>query len=192
MLPALALRADDAGFLAGHVILEIGLGSGEHFVSLLPAHPEARLIGAEVFLNGLATLFARLLREEAKIPFRDRLRIWPDDARSLLPRLPDASLDAIFLLFPDPWPKARHAGRRIVQPAFLDEVARVLKPAGVMTVATDHPTYRIWIDATLAAQSRLGLRAREARMPGDLPRTRYEAKAFRQGRGSTWWRLGHA
>ncbi|MCC7283282.1 MAG: tRNA (guanosine(46)-N7)-methyltransferase TrmB [Acetobacteraceae bacterium] len=192
LLPALRLRPDDTTFLAGTTILEIGVGSGEHFCSLLRTRPEAKLVGAEVFLNGIAALLMRLLRDEADAPFRDRVRLWPDDARALVDRLPDACLDRLFLLFPDPWPKARHAGRRIFQTGFLAEIARVLKPDASMTVATDHPVYRDWVLETLAAQAALRVVAREDRAVTDPPRTRYEAKAFREGRFSTWWVLARA
>jgi tRNA (guanine-N7-)-methyltransferase len=189
-VPALRLRPEEAAFAcAGTTILEIGFGSGEHLCALLRAYPDARLIGSEVFLNGIAALLTRLVREEQEVPFRDRLRLWPDDARTLLPLMPDACLDRVFLLFPDPWPKARHAGRRIFQPAFLDQVARVLKPHGRMTVATDHPVYRDWVLETLPKAPALRVVAREDRAVTDPPRTRYEAKAFREGRASTWWEL---
>jgi tRNA (guanine-N7-)-methyltransferase len=188
----LRLRPDDTSFLSGTTILEIGFGSGEHFAGQLRTHPEARLIGSEVFLNGIAALLTRLVRDEAETPFRDRVRLWPDDARTLVVRLPAGSIDQLFLLFPDPWPKARHAGRRIFQPGFLAEVGRVLKPAGRMTVATDHPVYRDWVLETLPKQSALRVATREDRAVSDPPRTRYEAKAFREGRFSTWWELARA
>ena len=194
LLPALRLELGGEGdFLSGKpLILEIGFGSGEHFCSLLRTHPDARLIGSEVFLNGLAALLTRLLRDEAEAPFRDRLRLWPDDARTLVARLPDACLDQLFLLFPDPWPKARHAERRIFQPDFLAQVARVLKPEGRMTVATDHPVYRDWVLDVLPKQAELRVVSREDRAITDPPRTRYEAKAFREGRFSSWWQLARS
>jgi tRNA (guanine-N7-)-methyltransferase len=194
LLPALRLdRPDDpaAGFpRPGPLLLEIGFGSGEHFCALLRARPDANLIGSDVFLNGLASLLTRLLREEAEAPFRDRVRLWPDDARGLLARLPDASLDGVFLLFPDPWPKARHAERRLFAPAFLARMALLLKPGAVLTVATDHPIYRAWVEEVLAAAPAWRVLSREDRAVTDAPRTRFEARAFREGRASTWWALG--
>jgi tRNA (guanine-N7-)-methyltransferase len=196
LLPALRLdRPEDPAAVfprPGPLILEIGFGSGEHFLDLLRTHPDANLIGSEVFLNGIAALLTRLLRDEAEMPFRDRVRLWPDDARTLVDRLPDTCLDQLFLLFPDPWPKARHAERRIVQPAFLQQVARALKPDGRMMVATDHPIYRDWVLETLPKVPALRVAAREDRAVTDPPRTRYEAKAFREGRFSTRWELRRA
>ena len=87
-----------------------------------------------MFENGICSLLSRLVPEggEADETLPGNLRLWPDDARLLLARLPDACLDRLFLLFPDPWPKARHAKRRFVHPAMLPVVARVLKPGGDM------------------------------------------------------------
>lgn len=194
LLPALRL-ADPAapGFARpGPLLVEIGFGGGEHLSGLLRLHPDANLIGAEVFLNGLAACLRRLAAEAHEAPFHDRLRIWPDDARPLLAGLPPASVDRLFLLFPDPWPKARHAGRRMFQPAFLDQAARLLAPGGRLCVATDHPVYRDWVLEVLAAAAGWRTLGREDRAVTDAPRTRYEAKAFREGRFSTWWDLAPA
>jgi tRNA (guanine-N7-)-methyltransferase len=191
LLPALRL-ADPAapGFpREGKLIVEIGFGGGEHFCELLRTRPDANLIGSEVFLNGIATCLARLLREEAEAPFRDRVRLWPDDARTLIARLPAACVAELFLLFPDPWPKARHAERRLFAPAFLGDVVRVLAPAGRMNVATDHPIYRDWVEEVLAGFPGLRVLTREDRTITEAPRTRFEARAFREGRFSTWWVL---
>lgn len=193
LMPALRLaRPEDpaAAFARpGPLLLEIGFGSGEHFCGLLRVRPEANLIGSEVFLNGIAALLTRLAREEAEAPFRDRVRLWPDDARGLLARLPEQSLDQAFLLFPDPWPKARHAERRLFAPDFLARMAALLKPGGTLSVATDHPIYRAWVEEGLAAAPAWRVVSREDRGLEAEPRTRFEARAFREGRGSTWWVL---
>lgn len=193
LLPGLRLSdpRDAASSFArpGPLLVEIGIGSGEHFCGLLRTRPDANLVGAEVFLNGLAACLVRLAREEAEAPFRGRLRLWPDDARALLAGLPAASVDALFLLFPDPWPKARHAERRLFGPAFLAQAARLLKPGGRVSVATDHPVYREWVLEVLGASPAWRTALREDRAVTEPPRTRYEAKAFREGRFSTWWEL---
>jgi tRNA (guanine-N7-)-methyltransferase len=112
--------------------LEIGFGGGEHALAQAAAHPEVGLIACEVFENGICSLLSRLvpLGSEATAPVPGNLRLWDDDARVLLRQLPDGCLDRIFLLFPDPWPKARHAKRRFVHPAMLPELARVLRAGG--------------------------------------------------------------
>jgi len=134
--------------------LEVGFGGGEHALAQVAAFPAMGLIACEVFENGICSLLSRLVpegeEEDALLP--GNLRIWPDDARVLLTRLPAACLDRVFLLFPDPWPKARHAKRRFVHPAMLEVVARVMKPGGVWRVASDDPTYQEWVRSVMAGQ----------------------------------------
>jgi tRNA (guanine-N7-)-methyltransferase len=110
--------------------LEVGFGGGEHTLAQVAAHQQAGIIGCEVFENGLCSLLSRLVPPggETDAPLPGNLRLWADDARALLRALPDASLDRLFLLFPDPWPKARHAKRRFVHPALLPPAAT--RPAG--------------------------------------------------------------
>ena len=92
----------------------------------IAAHPEAALIASEVFDNGICSLLSRLVPEggEATAPLPVNLRLWADDARVLLRLLPDGCLDRLFLLFPDPWPKLRHAKRRFIHPAALPLLGR--------------------------------------------------------------------
>jgi tRNA (guanine-N7-)-methyltransferase len=109
------------------------------------------------------------------------------DARRLLDRLPAAALDRLFLLFPDPWPKARHAKRRFIHPAMLPVVARVLKPGATWRIATDDPTYQAWVAEVFAAQELFDLPQPAEARPADWPPTRYEAKALREGRRPLYW-----
>ena len=105
----------------------------------------------------------------------------------LLRLLPDACLDRVFLLFPDPWPKARHAKRRFVHPDNVPLVARVLRPGGEWRVASDDPTYQAWTADVLAGQTAFAVTPPvDARPPG-WPPTRYERKAALAGRGSRYW-----
>jgi tRNA (guanine-N7-)-methyltransferase len=168
--------------------LEIGFGGGEHLAEQARANPDAGLIGCEVFLNGIATLLAQV----SSLGLRN-VRVYPEDARDLLDALPDASLDRVFLLFPDPWPKRRHADRRFVQPANLDQLARLMKPGAEFRVASDDPIYIGWTLAHLirhpafrwTAQGPQDWRAR----PADWPGTRYESKALREGRRPVFLRF---
>ncbi|MCA4916543.1 MAG: tRNA (guanosine(46)-N7)-methyltransferase TrmB, partial [Phenylobacterium sp.] len=105
--------------------LEIGFGGGEHMAAQAAAHPDIVILGAEPFLNGVASA----LRHVEEMGLRN-VRIHDGDARDLMARLPDAGLDRIFVLFPDPWQKARHHKRRLVSPAFAAEAARLLRPGG--------------------------------------------------------------
>ncbi len=171
--------------------LEVGFGGGEHAAAQIAAHPEAGLIAAEVFENGVCSLLSRLVPEPADpatAPLPGNLRLSTEDARILLRALPDACLDRLFLLFPDPWPKARHARRRFVHPAALEGIARVLRPGAEWRVASDDPTYQDWVAATLAGQTWFAVVAMDAR-PADWPGTRYEAKALLAGRRPIYWRL---
>jgi tRNA (guanine-N7-)-methyltransferase len=191
-LPRLALPET---LPSGPLWLEVGFGGGEHTLAQIRKHPEARLIACEVFENGICSLLSALVPEgdEAEAPLPPNLHLWTDDARVLLRTLPDASLDRLFLLFPDPWPKARHAKRRFVHPAMLPLLARVLKPGAVWRVASDDPTYQAWVRDVMAAQTLFSAPAPATERPEGWPPTRYEAKALRAGRQPLYWsfqRLG--
>jgi tRNA (guanine-N7-)-methyltransferase len=173
----------------GSLWLEVGFGGGEHALAQVRAHPEVTLIACEVFENGICSLLSALVPEgdEALAPLPPNLHLWTDDARVLLRTLPDASLDQLFLLFPDPWPKARHAKRRFVHPAMLPLLARVLKPGGVWRVASDDPTYQAWVRDVMAAQTLFDAEDPATVRPDGWPPTRYEAKALRAGRQPLYW-----
>jgi tRNA (guanine-N7-)-methyltransferase len=171
--------------------LEVGFGSGEHALEQIAAHPEAALIACEVFETGICSLLSRLVPEgrEADAPLPSNLRLWNDDARALIRLLPDAALDALFLLFPDPWPKARHAKRRFVHPALLPEIARVLRPGAEWRIASDDPTYQRWVAGVLADQPWFTYSPPAATRPDEWPPTRYEGKALAAGRQPLYWSL---
>jgi tRNA (guanine-N7-)-methyltransferase len=194
-LPRLAFRPEHAAapmtaFGPGvrELWLEVGAGGGEHALAQAAAHPEAGMIACEVYLNGICSLLSRLVPEGAEAAAMPaNLRVWDDDARALLRALPGSSLDRLFLLFPDPWPKARHAKRRFVHPALLPTLARVLRPGGEWRVATDDPTYQAWIAEVMAAQDRFTPAPPLPARPPDWPPTRYEAKALNAGRAPQYW-----
>ncbi len=169
--------------------LEVGFGGGEHALAQAAAHPDTALIACEVFENGICSLLTRLVPEGAEASARlpGNLRLWPDDARTLLRALPDGCLDRLFLLFPDPWPKARHAKRRFVHPGMLPLLARVLKPGAEWRVASDDPTYQEWVATVIAAQDLFDAPPPALERPQDWPPTRYEAKALRAGRTPRYW-----
>ncbi len=190
------LRLDPAAPLTGlagfaSVALEIGFGGGEHALAEIAAHPETALIACEVYANGIASLLGRLVPEggEASAPLPANLRLWDNDARTVLRALPEASLARAFLLFPDPWPKARHAKRRFVHPENLSLLARVLRPGGEWRIATDDPTYQTWVGEVLAAQRHFAPSAPMAERPPNWAPTRYEAKAIAAGRRPLYWSL---
>jgi len=166
--------------------LEIGFGGGEHLAQQAQANPDALLIGCEPYVNGVARLLS--LTEDA-----DNVRVVIDDARLLLKALPTASLDRIFVLFPDPWPKARHHKRRIVNPETLTDMARLLKSGGELRLATDIMGYaRPMLFAALADGHFDWQAERPAdwqKRSEDWPGTRYEEKARKAGRKPVFFRF---
>jgi tRNA (guanine-N7-)-methyltransferase len=163
------------------VRLEIGFGGGEHLLHRATEAPAAGFIGVEPFVNGMAKLMMAV-REK---PLAN-LRVHNDDATRLLDWLPQASLDGIDLLYPDPWPKKKHWKRRFVSPLNLDRFARVLKPSGRFRFASDIDTYVNWTLLHCRAHGAFAWQAEDAadwhRPYEGWPGTRYEAKAIREGR----------
>jgi len=121
---------------ASEVWLEIGFGGGEHLAGQAERRPDVFLLGAEPFLNGVASALRHIETHGLT-----NVRLHAGDAREVMARLPAASLDRIFVLFPDPWPKSRHNKRRLVQEPFIEEAARLLRPGGVLRFATDWADY---------------------------------------------------
>lgn len=165
--------------------LEVGFGAGEHLAGQAEAHRDIGFIGAEPYVNGLAGLLTRA--RDARL---ENLRLWPKDVRLLLPAFPKHSVARVFVLFPDPWPKARHHKRRLIAGPFLDELARVMTPGAELRLATDDPDYAAWMQehvASHAAFEPVGWADRHRR-PADWVVTRYETKALAQGRAPVYLR----
>ena len=191
MLPALAVPEEgpiDSRRLFGDerpLHFEIGFGAGEHLAYRADLLPDHGFIGAEPFLNGVAAALAQV---------RDRrlanVRIQMGDALEVLERVPDAGLRFVYLLHPDPWPKARHAKRRMVNPGPLDLIAAKLEPGGEFRLGTDDPVYCRWSMMVMNGRRDFEWLAERAEdfltRPGGWPETRYEAKARREGR-EVWY-----
>ncbi|CCV03241.1 tRNA (guanine-N(7)-)-methyltransferase [Mesorhizobium metallidurans STM 2683] len=165
----------------GAIHLEIGFGGGEHLLHRATAAPATGFIGVEPFVNGMAKMMMAV-RER---PLAN-LRVYDDDATRLLDWLPQASLDGIDLLYPDPWPKKKHWKRRFVSPLNLDRFARVLQPGGKFRFASDIDSYVNWTLLNCRAHNAFAWQAGEAvdwhRPYEGWPGTRYEAKAIRERR----------
>jgi tRNA (guanine-N7-)-methyltransferase len=188
LLPQISVPAE--GHVTSHCLFgderplhfEIGFGSGEHLAGRADMLPDHGFIGAEPFLNGVAA---------ALIQVRDRhlanVRLWRGDALEVLGRIPDGALSFLYLLHPDPWPKARHSKRRMVSDRPVELFAAKLKPNGELRIATDHPVYLEW--ALMVMQRHGGEFEWLARRPNDFlepsggwMETRYGAKSRREGR----------
>ncbi|WP_174285695.1 tRNA (guanosine(46)-N7)-methyltransferase TrmB [Sphingomonas bacterium] len=165
--------------------LEIGFGAGEHLAGQAGAAPDTGFIGCEPFLNGVVGALAHI-RDNGLT----NVRLHMGDALDVLERLPDAGLERVYLLHPDPWRKARHAKRRMVNHGPLDAIAAKLKPGGEFRLGTDDPTYCRWALMVLGGRRDFRWLATGPSdfldRPADWPETRYERKARRQGR-EVWY-----
>jgi tRNA (guanine-N7-)-methyltransferase len=143
-------------------------------------NPQAGIIGCEPFINGVAMLLGKIRASEAQ-----NVAVYPGDARNMFDVLPEGSVARAFLLYPDPWPKARHHRRRFVTQEHLEPLAKVLKKGAIFRVATDIPDY---VRQTLEEVPRAGFEwlaegPTDWRKPWeDWISTRYEQKALREGR----------
>jgi tRNA (guanine-N7-)-methyltransferase len=179
--PAPAALGDLFASPAEEVRLEIGFGGGEHLIAAARAEPEVGFVGCEPFVNGMAKALAQI--DALGLA---NIRLHHGDAIDLLAWLPARSLACIDLLYPDPWPKRRHWKRRFVQDDTLSALARVLRPGGRFRFASDIPDYVAWTLERVLRSGEfdwLAERARDWREPWPgFCRTRYEAKALREGR----------
>ena len=160
---------------AEEVWLEVGFGAGEHLASQAVRHPHVLFLGAEPFVNGFAACLAHV--DDAGLR---NVRLHHGDVRALIALLPADSLSRIFVLFPDPWPKTRHKKRRLIEPGFIVEAARLLVPGGRLRFATDWSDYADWTLERFLASPQFRWTAEAAddwrRPPADHVTTRYEAK----------------
>lgn len=160
--------------------LEIGFGAGEHLAGQAAMRPDHGFIGCEPFINGVVGALQHVRKEGLT-----NVRLHMGDALDVLARLPDASLSRVYLLHPDPWPKARHAKRRFMNPGPLDRIAAKLKPGGEFRFGTDHPVYLRWALMQMNRRRDFDWQVASAAdfltRPADWPETRYERKARRLG-----------
>ena len=165
--------------------LEIGFGAGEHLAGQASANPDTGFIGCEPFLNGVVGALGHI--RDGNLA---NVRLHMGDALTVLERLPDTSLERVYLLHPDPWRKARHAKRRMINNGPLDLIHAKLQPGGEFRLGTDDPTYCRWSMMIMNARRDFTWQADSAAdfltRPEDWPETRYERKARRQGR-EVWY-----
>jgi len=170
------------------VWLEIGFGGGEHLAAQAAANPTVGFIGCEVFEAGIASALGHIVEADLK-----NVRLHPEDARDLLAVLAPQSLDRVFLLFPDPWPKRRHAQRRFIGQANLDRLAALMRRGAELRVASDDPTYQEWVLRHVPVHPAFQWQARSPsdwlERPSDAIETRYEKKARLAGRTPMFFRF---
>jgi tRNA (guanine-N7-)-methyltransferase len=168
--------------------LEVGFGAGEHLAALAERHPDTGFIGCEVFENGIAKLLGEVERRGLS-----NLRLFIDDARLLIAALPEAAVERVFILFPDPWPKQRHHKRRIVSRETLNGLARIMRDGAELRLATDDPDYLSWMLERVTGHPAFEWLARRPvdwrERPPDWPPTRYEEKARAAGRAPAFLRV---
>lgn len=197
LLPRFALTPPASGgvelatlfpFRPQDVWLEIGFGAGEHLAWQAGQNRRIGFIGAEPFINGVARLLVDIESQQL-----NNVRIVAENVRPLLAALPAACLGRVAILFPDPWPKARHQRRRIVCRDVLDVLARLMRGGAELRVATDDEDYLCWILQHLLAHPAFVWCARRAadwrERPADWPTTRYEVKMAAAGRPATYLRF---
>jgi len=159
---------------------EIGFGAGEHLAYRADLLPDHGFIGCEPFLNGVVAALGHI--RDQRLP---NIRLHMGNALDVLARIPDGTLSFVYLLHPDPWPKARHAKRRMMNHGPVDMIAAKLKPGGEFRFGTDHPVYLRW--GMMVMKDRLDFEWLCSRpedflkRPSGWPETRYEAKARRLG-----------
>lgn len=194
LLPRLALdptrpAPTDLRTLFGNVDdvrLEIGFGGAEHLIAQAQGHPCTGFIGSDAFLNAIGKALAAIEAEKLQ-----NVRLHFGDASELIDWLPAQSIARIDLLYPDPWPKRRHWKRRFIQDESLERLARILVAGGELRFATDIPDYAAYALARVLRSKNFAWTAERANdwhepWPG-FTRTRYEAKAIREGRGPAYF-----
>lgn len=163
------------------VFFEIGFGGGEHIANMALSNPKGLFIGCEPFVNGVAALLTKI--DDLKIK---NIRIYQNDARSLLKEFPDGFLSGVFLLFPDPWPKRKHIRRRFLQEKTIFMIYDKLKNNGFWRIASDHKEYKSWIlklfkQENVQEKFQGVLFDRSSRPSFETwPQTRYEQKAVEE------------
>lgn len=190
VLPALRFDASQPAFeqfgQTADLSLEIGFGGGEHLASLAEENPTTNFIGAEPFVNGVASLVRHIQSRNLS-----NIRIWDDDVRLILSALPPGGLASVFIMFPDPWPKRRHAARRILQTGMMDNLAHLIRPGGKLVLASDDPTAKSWLLQSALSHAQFFWTARRPAdwrcRPPDGPVTRYMSKAEVFGRCPSWF-----
>ncbi len=187
LLPAITPKPTELN--GGDAILEIGFGAGEHVRALADEHPDTIIVGAEPFMNGVASLMSAMTDEKTNAVFPEykNIRIWADDVRDFLRGAPNTKFREIWVLHPDPWPKAKHEKRRLLNATFLTLISNYLTPDGRIIIGTDHWEYYDWIEQQIP-NTPLVIRGRDM----DMVHTRYQSKNKAETAAPKYLILGRA
>ena len=168
LLPKIAPKTNESG-----AILEIGFGNGEHLRELAIRNPNSIIIGAEPFANGVAALLSSITNDSDNSVLDEykNIRVFPDDVRLLLKDFENVKFSEIWVLHPDPWPKARHEKRRLLNHEFLNLLSEHIEKTEKIIIGTDHWEYYDWIIEQLK-QTNLKMQTTEL----DTLKTRYQVK----------------
>jgi tRNA (guanine-N7-)-methyltransferase len=147
LLPELLVDLNNPGLISPALLfktnkevwLEIGFGAGEHLADQAQRHPEIGFIGCEPYINGVARLLSEIKQKSL-----NNILLYNDDARLLLKKLAPNSINKVFILFADPWPKKRHHRRRFINRENLNALSRVMKSHANIRFATDDMGYVRW------------------------------------------------
>ena len=170
-----ALSGDERPGRPADVVLDIGFGSGEALIELAELRPHERVLGIDVHTPGIAAVLEAVANRGLR-----NVRVAEGDVIDLAARIPAGSLAAIRVFFPDPWPKRRQRGRRLIRPEIMDRLAPLLGRGGELHLATDVSDYAVQMSEVCAAVP--GLAGGVIERPPWRPITRYEQRAIDEGR----------
>jgi tRNA (guanine-N7-)-methyltransferase len=157
------------------IILEIGFGNGENTSFLASKNPNALIIASEVYLSGIGSLLNSITQNSF-----DNIKIFDDDVRELLLKIQDEVFDEVYIICPDPWPKARHHKRRLIKHDFLKVLAKVLKKDGTIYISTDWENYAESIQEEIE-KTKENFALKKISNEG-MPITRFQQRAINEGR----------
>ena len=170
------------------IYLEIGFGFGDFLFENAKRNPDILFIGCEPHINGVVNLLAKL-----KVLPLQNIKIFISDNRILLEKVADKIFDKIYILFPDPWPKAKHHKRRLINKEFFQLLHNKAKPSSELIIATDDNSYKLWIMVEYFKSELWSWQAQAKddwqNFPDDWVQTKYQNKAEIAGRENIFLRF---
>ena len=163
------------------IFFEIGFGYGEHTVHQAKLNPQVNIVACETYINGVLSIISKIEKEKI-----NNIKIFNGDTRLLLEKIPNHSIDKIFILFPDPWPKKKQNKRRIINEEFINLVKEKLKIGGILFFASDISNYVEWTFNYASSRLKPLFNNLEdcKKEPEWWIKTRYQEKAIKEGRES--------